>query len=218
MFFRCYHNIYFIAIKTRSLNESTSKFCRKCLKSRKFVLKKRNQVGTKCLHAPVYLQCKKKERRNYKSAQDTLLGKMVFFGTLMYMKKNINTSKISVVSNKKLSVYRSSCWPKVAAYLVAFFYFFSLHLHPNWNKAIDLILLSLYNCTWLLHVQRARCNLKHALMVREKDIQCAQKTNQTKHSSKTHTQTNNIHVLDIIFKIANWLDNSSYLSASSRIK
>lgn len=144
---------------------------------------------------------------------------MFFFGTLMYMKKkNINTSKISVVSNKKLSVYRSSCWPKVAAYLVAFFYFFSLHLHPNWDKAIDLILLSLYNCTWLLHVQRARCNLKHASMVWEKDIQCAQKTNQTKHSSKTHTQTNNIHVLDIIFKIANWLDISSYLSASSRIK
>lgn len=36
---------------------------------------------------PSLLAVQKKERRNYKSAQDTLLGKMVFFGTLMYMKK-----------------------------------------------------------------------------------------------------------------------------------
>lgn len=47
-----------------------------------------------------------------------------FWNPNVYEKKNINTSKISVVSNEKLSVYRSSCWPKVAAYLVAFFYFF----------------------------------------------------------------------------------------------
>lgn len=37
---------------------------------------------------PSLLAVQKKERRNYKSAQDTLLGKMFFFFlTLMYMKK-----------------------------------------------------------------------------------------------------------------------------------
>lgn len=52
----------------------------------KVCLEKRNQVGTKCL--PQFTcSAKKKEIRNYKSAQDTLLGKMFFFLTLMYMKK-----------------------------------------------------------------------------------------------------------------------------------